>query len=192
MVVGRASGGGKKRRRAGPSRNPRPASTTKSAAALFQDQELCLGWRRRNVQLECGAATALCGGVGRRGGDFGVVPSLTSLSASSSLCRLLVVAGSELASHVMSNFKPLLQPAQLHQRWTWLKPHSPSSVCRLRDPEAGTGCVACAHDNMFHDLNIPWTDATRELQRTVAFLDECEDDCCLHWNRRARLTDVVQ
>ncbi|KAF2850799.1 PHP domain-like protein [Plenodomus tracheiphilus IPT5] len=25
---------------------------------------------------------------------------------------------------------------------------------------------------MFHDLNVPWTDATRELQRTVAFLDE--------------------
>jgi len=27
---------------------------------------------------------------------------------------------------------------------------------------------------MLHDLNVPWTDATRELQRTVAFLDECE------------------
>jgi hypothetical protein len=27
---------------------------------------------------------------------------------------------------------------------------------------------------MFHDLNVPWTDATRELERTVAFLDECE------------------
>jgi ribonuclease P/MRP protein subunit RPP1 len=27
---------------------------------------------------------------------------------------------------------------------------------------------------MFHDLNVPWTDATRELQRTVVFLDECE------------------
>ena len=27
---------------------------------------------------------------------------------------------------------------------------------------------------MFHDLNVPWTEATRELQRTVAFLDECE------------------
>ncbi|KAJ4372271.1 RNA-binding RNA processing protein rpp1 [Neocucurbitaria cava] len=25
---------------------------------------------------------------------------------------------------------------------------------------------------MFHDLNVPWTEATRELQRTVAFLDE--------------------
>ncbi|KAI0580068.1 ribonuclease p complex subunit [Pyrenophora tritici-repentis] len=25
---------------------------------------------------------------------------------------------------------------------------------------------------MFHDLHVPWTDATRELQRTVAFLDE--------------------
>lgn len=25
---------------------------------------------------------------------------------------------------------------------------------------------------MFHDLNVPWTDAPRELQRTVAFLDE--------------------
>jgi ribonuclease P/MRP protein subunit RPP1 len=27
---------------------------------------------------------------------------------------------------------------------------------------------------MFYDLHVPWTDATRELQRTVAFLDECE------------------
>jgi hypothetical protein len=27
---------------------------------------------------------------------------------------------------------------------------------------------------MFYDLNVPWTDATRELQRTVVFLDECE------------------
>lgn len=25
---------------------------------------------------------------------------------------------------------------------------------------------------MLHDLNVPWTEATRELQRTVAFLDE--------------------
>ncbi|OAL55807.1 hypothetical protein IQ07DRAFT_618207, partial [Pyrenochaeta sp. DS3sAY3a] len=25
---------------------------------------------------------------------------------------------------------------------------------------------------MFHDLNVPWTDATRELQRAVVFLDE--------------------
>jgi hypothetical protein len=31
--------------------------------------------------------------------------------------------------------------------------------------------------DMFHDLNVPWTDATRELQRTVAFLDECEQLC---------------
>jgi hypothetical protein len=27
---------------------------------------------------------------------------------------------------------------------------------------------------MFYDLNVPWTDNIRELQRTVAFLDECK------------------
>jgi len=27
---------------------------------------------------------------------------------------------------------------------------------------------------MFHDLHLPWTDVTRELQRSLAFLDECE------------------
>ena len=32
---------------------------------------------------------------------------------------------------------------------------------------------------MFHDLHVPWTDAPRELQRTVAFLDECECFCVL-------------
>ena len=28
---------------------------------------------------------------------------------------------------------------------------------------------------MFHDLNVPWpgAEATREMQRTIAFLDEC-------------------
>lgn len=49
-------------------------------------------------------------------------------------------------------------------------------------------CPACAPPSpaprpfavpatMFHDLNVPWTDAPRELQRTVAFLDECEHLC---------------
>ena len=27
---------------------------------------------------------------------------------------------------------------------------------------------------MFHDLNVPWGPNDRELQRTIAFLDECE------------------
>ena len=27
---------------------------------------------------------------------------------------------------------------------------------------------------MFHDLNVPWSPNDRELQRTIAFLDECE------------------
>ena len=27
---------------------------------------------------------------------------------------------------------------------------------------------------MFYDLNVPWTENQRELQRTVAFLDECK------------------
>jgi hypothetical protein len=51
--------------------------------------------------------------------------------------------------------------------------HSPFLVARFR---ASSTCAA-AMVNMFHDLNIPWTDATRELQRTVAFLDECECTC---------------
>jgi hypothetical protein len=41
---------------------------------------------------------------------------------------------------------------------------------------------------MFHDLHIPWTDATRELQRTVAFLDECERFPHVH----STVTDAVQ
>lgn len=41
--------------------------------------------------------------------------------------------------------------------------------CRTCPPPSAPAIAA-----MFHDLNIPWTDATRELQRTVAFLDECE------------------
>ena len=45
---------------------------------------------------------------------------------------------------------------------------------------------------MFHDLNVPWTEATRELQRTVAFLDECELHCSLAWWLNARLTDAMQ
>lgn len=27
---------------------------------------------------------------------------------------------------------------------------------------------------MFHDLNVPWSAKDVELQRTLAFLDECE------------------
>lgn len=34
--------------------------------------------------------------------------------------------------------------------------------------------VSSPASKMFHDLNVPWTDATREMQRTVAFLAECE------------------
>jgi len=30
---------------------------------------------------------------------------------------------------------------------------------------------------MFHDLSVPWTKDRAELQRTVAFLDECKRDC---------------
>ena len=45
---------------------------------------------------------------------------------------------------------------------------------------------------MFYDLNVPWTDVTPELQRTVAFLDECELPYALAWWLNARLTDAVQ
>ena len=38
--------------------------------------------------------------------------------------------------------------------------HSPTA--RLRNTPA-----------MFHDLNVPWTNA-KEFQRTIAFLDECK------------------
>jgi hypothetical protein len=31
---------------------------------------------------------------------------------------------------------------------------------------------------MYYDLNVPWTDNLRELQRTVAFLDECKKVDC--------------
>jgi hypothetical protein len=45
---------------------------------------------------------------------------------------------------------------------------------------------------MFYDLNVSWTDATRELQRTVAFLDECELSRAPAWWLNARWTDAVQ
>jgi hypothetical protein len=51
--------------------------------------------------------------------------------------------------------------------------HSHIFVLRNRTCPVCAVVVAVTSD-MFHDLNIPWTDATRELQRTVVFLDECE------------------
>ena len=45
--------------------------------------------------------------------------------------------------------------------------------CRA-SPHPTSALAVSAIAAMFHDLNVPWTDATRELQRTVAFLDECE------------------
>jgi hypothetical protein len=45
---------------------------------------------------------------------------------------------------------------------------------------------------MFYDLNVPWTDAMPELQRTVTFLDECELSRALAWWLNARVTDAVQ
>jgi hypothetical protein len=30
---------------------------------------------------------------------------------------------------------------------------------------------------MFYDLHVPWSDPSREVQRTVAFLDECMQVC---------------
>ena len=51
--------------------------------------------------------------------------------------------------------------------------HSPQSASRFRSAAACAAAVALISE-MFYDLNVPWTDATRELQRTVAFLDECE------------------
>jgi hypothetical protein len=80
------------------------------------------------------------------------MPSGSSGSAWSS-CRLLVQVAVELSE------------ARDH-----------GSACDSASPFSGfraCGAARCIA-KMFHDLNVPWTDATRELQRTVAFLDECE------------------
>jgi hypothetical protein len=51
---------------------------------------------------------------------------------------------------------------------------------------------------MFYDLNVPWTDNTRELQRTVAFLDECKLRPALvtlastQSSRKSRLNSLTQ
>jgi hypothetical protein len=47
--------------------------------------------------------------------------------------------------------------------------HSPS-FSRLRS-STDAHCIA----TMFYDLNVPWTENHRELQRTIAFLDECKE-----------------
>lgn len=58
--------------------------------------------------------------------------------------------------------------------------HLPLFASRRRtSPERAPAGALVA--TMFHDLNVPWTEATRELQRTVAFLDECERPCALAW-----------
>jgi hypothetical protein len=150
--------GGNKRRAAGRSRNARPASTP-NAAALFQVKRL--KGPRRALRRGRGGAAAGWDLVG--GGDT-LVPSGSSGSAWSS-CRLLVAVELSEARDA--------QPSTA--RGSACDSASPFCEARVR---GAARCVA-GIAKMFHDLNVPWTDATRELQRTVAFLDECERT----WNR---------
>jgi hypothetical protein len=63
--------------------------------------------------------------------------------------------------------------------------HSHFFGSRNRSPD----CAVVLSD-MLHDLNIPWTNATSELQRTVVFLDECE--CDARVSRARAVADAVQ
>jgi hypothetical protein len=102
------------------------------------------------------------------------MPSGSSGCAWSSSCRLVAVLA--LISEARDGPACTAWPA----RDAACDSASPSSVpCLPRSCWSCWSCVRCsscvaAIADMFHDLNIPWTDATRELQRTVAFLDECE------------------
>jgi hypothetical protein len=52
-------------------------------------------------------------------------------------------------------------------------------MSRLRTSPHSNSVADCIAE-MFYDLNVPWSDDLRELQRTVAFLDECK------WELRTR------
>jgi hypothetical protein len=137
------------------------------------------GQQARRAQLPCSCSTRAAGqvlqragyegaGLQRRRGCLGARrwrAGALALDApgrrAASSCLWLHRLG-DLAKHVTSRNQLVTVS---HSRIFELGPRNRSSVC---------AAVAAVEPDMFHDLNIPWTDATRELQRTVVFLDECE------------------